>query len=149
MKTTLTVLAMILALSAQTFAHCQIPCGIFDDQARIHEMEEHVTTIKKSMNEITRLSAEETPDYNQIVRWVNNKDEHAEKITEIVTYYFLEQRVKASQAEEKYVAELKVLHAIMVNAMKAKQTVDLEYVEKLNELIHQFEHLYLGEMHTH
>lgn len=150
MKKTLLITAIaVFALTIQSFAHCQIPCGIFDDQARLHEMEEHVTTIEKSINEITRLSAEEKPDYNQIVRWVNNKDEHAEKITETVTYYFLEQRIKASQPEEKYVAELKVLHAIMVNAMKAKQTVDLQYVEKLRELIHQFEHLYLAEEHSH
>jgi hypothetical protein len=33
--------------------------------------------------------------------------------------------------------------------MKAKQSTDLATVEKLRELIHNFEHSYMGEAHTH
>ena len=32
------------------YSHCQIPCGIYDDLMRIHQMEEHVETIEKSMD---------------------------------------------------------------------------------------------------
>lgn len=147
----LALLTAALALNAQ--AHCQIPCGIYDDQTRITLMEEHVATIEKSMNEITKLAAETPQNINQLVRWVDNKDEHADKLTEIVTYYFLAQRIKPTEPAEKYDAELKLLHGMMIASMKAKQTTDLQYVEELKTLIHEFEHIYFGETvaapHTH
>ena len=46
-------------------AHCQIPCGIYDDKARFATMREHVATIEKSMAQIVELGATNT---NQSVR---------------------------------------------------------------------------------
>ena len=66
------VLAVLL-LPTLASAHCEVPCGIFDDALRIEMLREHVTTIEKSMNQIQSLSAEEDPDYNQLVRWVTTK----------------------------------------------------------------------------
>jgi len=40
------------------YSHCQIPCGIYDDEARFTEIAEHITTIEKSMKEIESLSAQ-------------------------------------------------------------------------------------------
>jgi nickel superoxide dismutase len=48
-------------LIGTAFAHCEIPCGIYDDHARIHMILEHVTTIEKSMNQITAISKEKSP----------------------------------------------------------------------------------------
>ncbi len=44
---------MILALlagflSTTCFAHCQVPCGIFDDQMRFQQLLEDETTIAKA-----------------------------------------------------------------------------------------------------
>ena len=55
-------------------AHCEIPCGIYADSVRIVLIEEHITTIEKSMMMIKKLEATETIDYNQLVRWVVNKE---------------------------------------------------------------------------
>lgn len=150
----MTKLRMILitaAIASIAGAHCQIPCGIYDDRARIVLMEEHVATIEKSINEIAKLSADTPQNINQLVRWVSNKDEHADQLTEIVTYYFLTQRIKPGTAN--YEAELKALHGMMLSAMKCKQTVDLKNVEDLKALIHRFEALYFGgptaAPHTH
>ena len=136
--------AVLLATAgaATVHAHCQVPCGIFDDQMRIHLMEEHVTTIEKAMK---KIAADENE--HQTVRWIMNKEMHAEELTGIVTYYFMAQRIKPDA--EQYAEKLQTLHQIMIHAMKAKQTTDLSHVEKLRELIHQFEHLYIGEAHEH
>lgn len=138
----MTALVLFAAANATVWAHCQIPCGIYDDQMRIHMMEEHVATIEKSMKMI-----EANENQNQTVRWVNNKEKHADELTQIVTYYFLTQRIKPGM--DKYEENLKVLHEIMIYSMKAKQTTDLKNVEKLNELIRTFEHTYMGEKHQH
>ena len=76
-----------------------------------------------------------------------NKEKHADELSEIVTYYFMAQRIKPDM--EKYEENLKTLHAILVESMKCKQTTDLAHVEKLKELIHGFEHTYFGEAHQH
>lgn len=140
-----TIMALIAAVVSSAWAHCQIPCGIYDDQMRIHMMEEHVTTIEKAMKQI-----EAGENQNQTVRWVVNKEKHADELTEIVTYYFMAQRIKPDM--DGYAEKLQTLHQIMIYSMKSKQTTDLANVEKLKELIHQFEHQYFGaeaEEHDH
>jgi nickel superoxide dismutase len=136
------IIAVFVSTIAQVHAHCQVPCGIFDDLMRIHMMEEHVVTIEKAMKQI---SADE--NRHQTVRWIMNKEKHAEELTDIVTYYFMAQRIKPDT--EQYAEKLQTLHQIMIHAMKAKQSTDLAHVKKLNELIHAFEHLHLGEHEGH
>ncbi len=140
----------LIAVAGSASAHCQVPCGIYGDPARFTMLEEHATTIEKAMKNIIALSSEKSPNRNQIVRWVQNKEKHAEELTEIVTYYFMAQRVKkpadksSEAASAKYVEQLTTLHAIMVQAMKAKQTTDLSHVEELRRLIAAFRKSYLG-----
>lgn len=139
---------LTIFLASMLYAHCQIPCAIYDDPARIKMMAEHITTIEKAMNQIQRLSAEDGTNYNQIVRWVNNKDQHADELNEIVTYYFMAQRVKPvdeddSDAYKDYIAQLTTLHKMQVTAMKCKQTTDLENVAKLQNLLSAFQKMYI------
>lgn len=146
-------LVVIAAAGSAVFAHCQIPCGIYDDPARFAQLEEHVTTIEKSIKEIQTLSKADEPNWNQIVRWVVNKETHADALSEIVTFYFMAQRVKPADpadkaAHSKYVEQLTLLHQMLFHSMKAKQTTDLEHCRKLRALIKQFGASYFGE-HEH
>ncbi len=151
-KTALVIVAIaLLSLAAsKALAHCQIPCGIYDDPARFSLMAEHITTIEKAMKTIIDLSGQKTPDYNQLVRWVQNKDQHADELSEIVTHYFMAQRIKPpeEQGEEthkKYVEQITSLHQMLVYSMKAKQTTDLQNVERLRSLLETFRASYLAE----
>ncbi|MCT4601514.1 MAG: superoxide dismutase, Ni [Marinifilum sp.] len=140
-------LFLLVGNQKNSFAHCEIPCGIYADSVRVVLMSEHISTIEKSMKKIVELSAEENVNYNQLVRWVNNKEEHARKIQEIATQYFMFQRVKVTDDSEKMKKNQKllaVLHEICVYAMKAKQTTDLKFIKKLNNAVHEFSHLYFG-----
>ncbi|HGY54826.1 MAG TPA: superoxide dismutase [Caldithrix abyssi] len=136
----------------QAAAHCEIPCGIYNDELRIKLIDEDITTIEKSMKQIIELSKASPLNYNQIVRWVNNKDEHADKIQHIVTQYFMTQRIKLADPgdaakQKKYVEQLSLLHELLVYAMKAKQTTDLQYIEKLRATLEKFETAYFGPDH--
>ena len=144
------ILLFALILGSLAYSHCQIPCGIYDDDARIDEMAEHITTIEKSMKEIVSLSAAQKPNMNQLVRWVNNKDHHADEFSEIVTYYFMAQRVKLPaegdmKAQNDYIKKLTLLHRMLVHAMQAKQTTELEHVEKLRALLKEFHDVYFAK----
>lgn len=141
------VIATVAILASIAYSHCQMPCGIYDDEARFGAIAENITTIEKAMKEIERLSAEAKPNMNQIVRWVNTKEQHANELSETVTYYFMTQRVKLpaagdTKAYNKYVQELTLLHPMLVYAMKAKQTTDLTNVEKLKAALDKFHKVY-------
>jgi len=123
-------------------AHCEIPCGIYDDAMRLDQVAEHIKTIEKSMKQITELSKGSPVNYNQLVRWVSNKETHANEIQHIVTKYFMTQRIKPDA--KKYAEKLKVLHHMLIYAMKSKQTTDPENTEKLKALLKEFEILYHG-----
>lgn len=157
-QTSLIVTLILLLISVQlAFSHCEIPCGIYSDGMRCDMIEEHITTIEKSMNMIKQLSDEESINYNQLVRWINNKDEHANEIQHIVSQYFMTQRLvpadpSDAKAHEKYVTQLSLLHEMLVYAMKSKQTIDPANTDTLRKLIHDFRVVYFGPegvKHTH
>lgn len=125
-------------------AHCEIPCGIYDDTARINMIFEHATTIEKSMKEITEL--EGGKNINQLVRWITNKDKHADLLQNIVTQYFMTQRIKLDT--ENYNEKITALHKLLIYSMKCKQTTDLGNVEKLRAAAEEFKQLYFDHKHS-
>lgn len=154
-KKTITGISLLVLFfsfqSQKASAHCEIPCGIYADSIRIALIKEDILTIEKSMKEIVELSKSETINYNQLVRWINNKDEHADKIQEIVSQYFLHQRIKIvepdqAEAYAKYQQHLQLLHKMLVYSMNCKQTTDLAFVEKLRTTVADFEKAFF---HTH
>jgi nickel superoxide dismutase len=145
-----TVFVSAIVFGSLAYSHCQIPCGIYDDEARFDMIAEHITTVEKSMKLIETLSAQQKPNMNQVIRWVNNKEKHADEISHIVTYYFMAQRVKLpakgnTKAYNEYVKKLTLLHEMLIYAMKAKQTTDLDNVEKLRSLLDEFHKVYFGK----
>lgn len=136
----LSALSMVLVFSASAAAHCQLPCGIYDDEARLAEVSEDVMTIDKAVAQITALQKEKNINYNQLVRWIDNKEQHADKIQDIVSQYFLTQRIKFDAVD--YDKKLAALHRILVYAMKCKQTVDPAVVDELRKACREFEKLY-------
>ncbi len=144
------VLVSAIVFGSLAYSHCQIPCGIYDDEARFNMIAEHITTVEKSIKLIESLSAQEKPNMNQVIRWVNNKEKHADEISHITTHYFMAQRVKLpakgnTKAFNEYVTKLTLLHQMLVYSMKTKQTTDLENVDKLRSLSDEFHKVYFGK----
>ncbi len=132
--------SFIFIFSVQAFAHCEIPCGIYNDEMRINIINEHIFTVEKSMNQIIKLEKEEHQNSNQLVRWIMNKERHADELQEIVTQYFMTQRIKLDT--KNYDKKLGLLHQMLIYSMKCKQTTDLANVSKLKELVNDFKALY-------
>ncbi len=146
---------LIGGASSVVLSHCEIPCGIYGDPMRLDMMAEHITTIEKSMRQIVDLSAAGDKNYNQLVRWVVNKEQHADHFSDIITQYFMKQRIKPApktdvKAYEDYVHKLTLLHEMLVTSMRCKQTTDLKNVTKLRSLLAEFRTAHLGEEgHSH
>ncbi len=121
-------------------AHCQVPCGIYDDSARITRLREDATTIAKAIDNIQKLSGStDAQSINQMIRWVNTKEQHASHIISVVAEYFLTQKVKpvakGAEGYEAYLQELADHHGVMSAAMKTKQKPEAAAVEALNKAI--------------
>ena len=146
----ITLIILVYAIPSFVSAHCEIPCGIYADKMRIDMIKEHITTVEKSMTQITNLENTNPLNYNQLVRWITNKDEHANQIQNIVSQYFMTQRIKIvdesdKAATNKYQKEISLLHEMLIYAMKTKQTTELINCEKLRHLVDTFYNLYFTD----
>lgn len=150
----------VLTIAATSFlalrvdAHCQVPCGIYDESTRIEQMKEDAATIEKAMNQMSWLAEkDDAQSQQQFVRWVNTKEQHAQRIMTTIAEYFLAQRVKPEFNDDgspsaAYAKSLADHHAVMLAAMKCKQSADPETVKTLREALHSIEHRWVPS-HKH
>lgn len=139
MKSSLTLLLPVLfavAPFSEVSAHCQVPCGIYDDDNVIGSMMTDYATIEKACAEIDTLAKDPSANAHQLTRWIVNKESHAQAIQDKVLNYFLAQRLKPDA--EGYADKLKLCHEVIVTAMKCKQSTDKANVTKLHDLLHDF-----------
>jgi len=126
--------------------HCQVPCGIFDDPARVSTLEEHAQTIRKAQVQIKALALKvgDPASFNQSVRWVMTKEEASKDIIDIISTYMLCQRVKIESfaSEHDYLDALAFHHRVMQAAMKAKQNVSPESADALDSAIADLKLMY-------
>ncbi|MGJ8651294.1 MAG: superoxide dismutase [Ni] [Opitutaceae bacterium] len=147
----LLALCILPLIAVQTVsAHCQVPCGIYGDELKFGELEQHIDTITKASAQITEISAKDTltaQDQQQLIRWTNNKESHAQKIIDESANYFLAQRIKPDA--DHYAKKVELLHHIIVYSMKSKQSTDGAAAKTLDEKLAAFKAIYLDHTHTH
>ncbi|MEM9344976.1 MAG: superoxide dismutase [Ni] [Planctomycetota bacterium] len=156
-KSIITVAAVMTAIAAgltilnqstpRAEAHCQVPCGIFDEKARIKALYEDATTIEKAMNEMNKLAEkDDAQSMQQFVRWTIAKEEHAARIITVTSEYFLTQKLKkvekGDEGYAQYLSSLELHHELLIAAMKSKQTTDISAVKRLNDAIHGIQHVW-------
>jgi nickel superoxide dismutase len=147
--------AWTLVRVAPAGAHCQMPCGIYDDPARVRQLGEDAATIAKAVTMIVaRAGKGDAESANQLVRWVVTKEEHASAVMATVAEYFMAQRIAPVAAgADGYDAYLKKLadhHNVLVLAMKTKQRADQKAVEGLSRAIDALAVYYQAEgEHAH
>jgi nickel superoxide dismutase len=137
------MIAATLVPMAFLAAHCEVPCGIYDDHARFDEMLEDQATIAKAIKSVHDLSDDPDPNnINQMARWISTKESHATNTQHIIAQYFMTQRIKADG--KNYVDQLTTAHAVMVAAMKCKQSAEPATAEALKKAITAFHEAYDG-----
>lgn len=137
-------IVLVSLASRSAFAHCQVPCGVYGDQRRFEEMLEDTDTIEKAITQVKELSTR--PDAlskNQLVRWVNTKEEHATNTQRIIADYFMTQRIKPDNKD--YVKQITAAHKVLLTAMKCKQTVDEKAAKALRDAILDLYRAYEGK----
>jgi hypothetical protein len=144
------VVALCLAtVLISSHAHCQVPCGIFNDEMRVQSLFEDHQTIAKAMAAIQTLAVvPNAHSFNQATRWVATKEEHCDKIINLVTHYFLAQKMAVVDAVqcaddetcergpyEQYLAKLAKHHRVIRAAVKVRSVCCLSMLCLLNQLL--------------
>ena len=72
---------------------------------------------------------------------------HADKLNDVITYYFMAQRVKPKLTDNpeynNYVSQVTLLHEMLIYSMKTKQSLETENISKLKTLLKDFQKAYL------
>ena len=133
--------AILLSSTSLVYAHCQVPCGIYDETIRFTAMREDASTIAKATRLIQELSGKsDATSIQQLVRWTMTKEDHASNIIKVVAEYFLTQKIKPADPKNKksyaaYVDVLASCHRVMRAAMVTKQKADPAAVAALNAAV--------------
>src|SRR3989337_4222730 len=126
------------------FAHCDIPCGIYDP----HEAQMAAHTVLRMTNMISKLQAlsaelpfeERKRIISQIARLTKVKEEHAEFIKHQVRIiwgdYFKDEHIK------KYKTLHQLVFRIMKQASAARQNVDIKAANELLGMVQQFAEIF-------
>ncbi|MFT5301211.1 MAG: nickel superoxide dismutase [Mariniblastus sp.] len=132
--------------------HCEVPCGIYADQMRFQMMLEDTATIAKAITQINEFAdnlGQNPPTgkaVNQVNRWVTTKENHATNTQQIVSQYFLTQRIKSDHKD--YTGQLATAHRVLVAAMKCKQDASPETAATLKKSIYDLYRAYEGKEPT-
>lgn len=117
---------------ATIYAHCDIPCGIYDP----HEAQLAAHTVIR----MTDLLSEAGEDTHKIARLTRVKEDHAEKIKHEVRViwgdYFKPEHL------EKFPELHQLVFEIMKFASEAKQNVDKEAADQLLSKVQEFAEIF-------
>jgi len=116
-------------------AHCDIPCKIYDPiSAQIAALT--IVRLVDLIDEIGAKAERSLKDEAQLIRLVNEKEEHGLKVKEEVRVIWGDYFKKPQFEQVPGVHDL--VHTIMLQASKAKQGVDRAEAVELVNLVNQF-----------
>lgn len=130
-------LAKKLVPSQIVYAHCDVPCGIYDPKAA----QTAAATVLKMVEKIEALPEDQSlTDKNNFVRMVITKEEHAQKCKEelliLWTDYF----------KPEHLEKFPNLHDTFWKAAKLcsknKQAIDKKVAQELVDSVHEIAHMF-------
>jgi nickel superoxide dismutase len=126
-----------MKLLKTAYAHCDIPCGIYETDTMMHSAETCRRMIQK-IEELGELDSVEK--HNTFVRSVVNKERHGQKVKDEL--YILWSDYFKPEHVEKYPELHDTLWKTVKQASTVKQTVSMEETEKLVAMVYDISHLF-------
>lgn len=116
--------------TADLSAHCQMPCGIYHDDMVYDQIDQFVETVYKGITVLNESKFSTVKEKNEFVRWVGQKEKCCSEAADLLTVYFLQQKIKPG--EDDTVKRLVSAHNLLFLLVAIKQNTDLEYVKQFN-----------------
>jgi nickel superoxide dismutase len=109
-------------------AHCQLPCGIYHDAMVFDQIDQYTETMYKGIAVLNQLKIQNVHDQNELVRWIMEKEKESNDISNVFTFYFLQQKIKPDEPDT--VKMLKSAHKLLFLIVAIKQNTDLKFVKE-------------------
>ena len=131
--------SMIQRFIKPVYAHCDVPCGIYETDSMTHAAATCKRMVEK-YQEIGQVTAENPESMNTAIRCVMTKEEHAQKCKDQLyllwsDYFKPEHLEKNPDLHDKFWQATK-------QCGKVKQTMDMDEADKLIKMVHDISHIF-------
>lgn len=119
------------------YAHCDIPCGIYETDTMTHAAD----TCRRMIEKIEDLGELDTVEkHNMFVRSVVTKEKHAQRVKNEI--YILWSDYFKQEHLDKYPDLHDKLWMVAKQASTVKQTVSMQEASRLCDMVHEVSHLF-------
>lgn len=119
------------------YAHCDVPCGIYETDTAMHAAATCLRMIEKS----EELGEVDSPEkHNQFIRIVMTKEEHAQKCKDQL--YLLWSDYFKPEHLEKFPNLHDTFWKAAKQCGKVKQTLSKDECQKLIDMVHDISHIF-------
>jgi len=130
---------MIFKFIKPVYAHCDIPCGIYETDSMTHAAATCKRMVEK-YQEIGEVDDENAESMNTAIRCVVNKEEHAQKCKDEL--YLLWSDYFKPEHLEKFPKLHDIFWKATKQCSKVKQTMSTEECDKLVDMVHDISHMF-------
>lgn len=128
---------------ADAEAHCQMPCGIYHDDMVYDQIDQFVETVYKGISVLNESKFSTPKERNEFVRWVEEKEKCCNEAAQLITIYFLQQKIKPGESDT--MTRLTSAHKLLFMLVAIKQNTDLEFVKQFNQEWEKFKLMFHRE----
>jgi nickel superoxide dismutase len=133
-------LMSLIFFKVTLFAHCQMPCGIYHDEIVFDQIDQYTETMFKGISVINQIKINNMHDQNDAVRWIVEKEKESNEIANLITVYFLQQKIKPGEPDT--AQKLASAHRLLFFLVAIKQNTDLKFVKEFNEEWEKFKDMF-------
>ena len=130
----------LLSLRAAASAHCQMPCGIYHDDLVFDQVDQYIETMHKGITVTNDSAFSNVHDRVETIRWVVLKDKESDTIANLITTYFLQQKIKPGEPDTQ--KRVMSAHKLLFQLVAIKQNNDLKFVKSFSDEWDQFKELF-------
>ncbi len=124
-------------------AHCQMPCGIYHDEMVYDQIDQYTETMYKGITVMNQNKLESVHDFNDLTRWIMEKEKESNDIAQLINVYFLQQKIKPGEPET--AKRLTTAHKLLFLLVAIKQNNDLKFVDQFIKQWEEFKLMFHPE----
>ena len=121
------LISCVLMYTGSLRAHCQMPCGIYHDDIVFDEIDQYIETMYKGISVLNNSKFGDAKERNEFVRWVIEKEKASDVIADLITRYFLQQKIKPGEPET--AKRVTAAHLLLFTLVGIKQNTALSFIE--------------------
>ncbi len=124
-------------------AHCQMPCGIYHDEMVYDQIDQYAETMYKGITVMNGNKLDSVHDFNDLTRWILEKEKESNTTAELISSYFLQQKIKPDEPET--VKRLVAAHKLLFLIVAIKQNNEVKFVEQFAKQWDEFKLMFHPE----